>query len=61
METESRTLWHRVKCQLCGKEFLEPVFDDLPTPFCEDVHCNGHTDEIKFSWESPHLNNLNIS
>ena len=47
METTGRTLWHRVKCQKCGKEAVEPVFEDLPTPFCEDVNCSGRTDEIE--------------
>ena len=53
MEITGRTLWHRVKCQKCGKEFLEPVFDDLPTPFCEDGECNGHTDEIEVFMGKP--------
>ena len=57
METEDKTLWHRVKCQKCGKEAVEPVFDDLPTPFCEDEVCNGNTDEIevfmKFIFKNP--------
>lgn len=39
--------WHRVKCQLCGALAEEPVFPDLPNPFCDAEGCNGRTDEIE--------------
>lgn len=39
-------LWHVVKCIKCGKEAEEPVFTDLPTPWCDAEGCNGKTEEI---------------